>query len=398
MWSGKVASTVEAIISWEARRDRDPLPVKILMDYRPALRARTGVGEYMHELVRAYTAAHPDEVAIFTSSWKDRPQDGTAAALGARVIDTRVPVRVLNLLWHRAEWPPIERIAGGFDVVHAAHPLMIPSRSAARVVTVHDLFFLTNPDQTRAEIRRDYARLAAGHARRADAVITSSEHTKGLIVERFGVARDKVYTCPFGAPRWQTLGRRPNVPAGGYLLFVGTLEPRKNVGTLLDAYTLLVRDTPSAPRLVLAGAATPAAARWLARIADAPLAGRVEHRGYFPADAREALFAGARALIMPSLDEGFGIPALEAMSAGVPVIASNRGSLPEVVGDAGVLVDPTDTAALAAAMARVAADSEWAEALGRAGLARAAAFTWSSTAHVLRRAYIDAVARRRSGA
>jgi glycosyltransferase involved in cell wall biosynthesis len=377
---------------------RDRHLVKILMDYRPALRARTGVGEYMHELVRAYTAAHADRVTIFTSSWKDRPDAATAAVLGAQVVDRRVPVRVLNYLWHRLEWPAVERLAGDHDVVHAAHPLMIPSRSAARVVTVHDLFFLTSPEQTRAEIRRDYAALAAGHARRADAVITSSARTKALIVERLGVPSDRVYTCPFGAPRWERLGRAPNVPHDGYLLFVGTLEPRKNIGTLLDAYTRLVRDYPAAPRLVLAGAATPAAASWLTRITTAPLAGRVEHRGYFAAADREAMYAGARALVMPSLDEGFGIPALEAMSAGVPVIASNRGSLPEVVGNGGVLLDADDADAFAANMLRVATDQDWAAALAAAGIARAAAFTWSSTAHVLRQAYVDAVTRRRNAA
>lgn len=367
------------------------------MDYRPALRARTGVGEYMHELVRAYAAAHDDEVAIFTSSWKDRPAPDTGDVLHAEVIDRRVPVRVLNFLWHRCEWPPVERLAGPVDVVHAAHPLMIPSRRAARVVTVHDLFFLSSPEQTRAEVRRDYAALAGEHARRADAIITSSHHTKAQIVERFGVAPERIYTCPFGAPRWRTLGRAPNVPRNGYFLFVGTLEPRKNVGTLLDAYARVRERIPAAPRLVLAGGARPDASLWLARVAAPPLAGHVEHLGYFPAEKREELYAGARALLMPSFDEGFGIPALEAMSAGVPVIASNRGSLPEVIGDGGVLLDADDVEGLAAAMARVTGDDEWATALGRAGLARASAFQWPSTAAVLRQAYVDAVARRRNG-
>ena len=371
--------------------------VNILMDYRPALRARTGVGEYMHELVRAYTAAHADQVSVFTSSWKDRPAPDSSTVLHAAVVDRRVPVRMLNYLWHRFEWPPVEALAGAADVVHAAHPLMIPARSAARVVTVHDLFFLTHPEQTRAEIRRDYAALAGDHARRADAIITSSEHTKTRIVEQFGVPAEHVYTCPFGAPRWQILGRTPNVPSGGYLLFVGTLEPRKNIGTLLDAYTRLLETMPAAPRLLLAGGARPEATAWLTRIAAAPLAGHVEHVGYFAAERREAMYAGARALVIPSLDEGFGIPALEAMSAGVPVIASNRGSLPEVIGNGGVLLDAEDVDGFAAAMARVISDVRWAADLGRAGLARAAAFQWSSTAQVLRRAYVEAVARRQHG-
>ena len=129
--------------------------MRILVDYRAALRARTGVGDYIRSLVLAYTSRYADDVLLFSSSWKDRPAPGLGAALGGRVIDRRIPVRVLNFLWHRAEWPPVEAFAGAIDVAHAAHPLMIPSRRAARVVTIHDLDFLSHPERTRAEIRRD---------------------------------------------------------------------------------------------------------------------------------------------------------------------------------------------------------------------------------------------------
>jgi glycosyltransferase involved in cell wall biosynthesis len=369
--------------------------VRILVDYRPALRARTGVGEYVHEAVRAYTAAHDDDVAVFTSSWKDRPAPGTGAELGARVIDRRLPVGVLNYAWHRMAWPPVEMLAGRADVVHAAHPLLIPSRHAARVVTIHDLFFLSHPGQTHAEIRRDYAELAAGHARSADAIVTSSEYAKRLVIERFDVPPDRIHVCPFGAPAWNSLGRAPNVPADGYLLFVGTLMARKNINLLLDAYARLLRIIPSPPRLVLAGGVGADGRQSLARISRAPLEGHVDHLGYFARDRREALYAGARALILPSLDEGFGIPALEAMSAGVPVIASNRGSLPEVIGDGGVLLDANDVEGFVAAMERVTRDEAYAAEQGRAGLARARAFSWRSTAERLRQAYVDAAARRR---
>jgi glycosyltransferase involved in cell wall biosynthesis len=371
--------------------------VKILVDYRPALRARTGVGEYVHEIVRAYTAAYDDAVEVFTSSWKDRPAPETAATLGAGVVDRRIPVWLLNYLWHRVEWPPVETFSGPIDVVHAAHPLLIPARRAAQVVTIHDLFFLSNPEATHAEIRRDYAALAADHARRAHAVVTSTQYAKALVVERFGVPAGRVYACPFGAPVWRELGRTPNVPHDGYLLFLGTLSARKNVGTLLDAYTRLLMRMPNPPRLVLAGGAAPDAGPWLQRISSDPLTGRVERVGYVANDDRERLYAGARALLMPSLDEGFGIPALEAMSAGIPVIASNRGSLPEVIGDGGTLLEATDVDGFADAMERVVRDDAWAVEQGRAGLARAQAFSWLSTASRLRQAYTDAVARRRSG-
>jgi glycosyltransferase involved in cell wall biosynthesis len=366
----------------------------ILVDYRPALRQRTGVGEYVHQLIRAYAAAHVDTVLVFTSSWKDRPAPTLAKELGATVTDWRIPVRVLNLLWHRLGWPAVEMLAGPVDVVHAAHPLLIPARRAAQVVTIHDLFFMTSPSQTSAEVRRDYSSLAAAHARRAHAVITSTAYGKRIVSDRLGVPADRIYVCPPGAPSWQTLGRSPNVPRDGCLLFLGTLEPRKNIGALLDAYSMLVRRLPTAPPLVLAGRRTAAAHEWMARINQPPLAGRVRYVGYVADSDRERLYAGARVLVVPSLDEGFGLPALEAMSAGIPVVASNRGSLPEVLGDAGTFVDPADITGLADALERFVSDEAAATRAGAAGLVRAQAFTWDASVKTLHRAYLDAVARR----
>lgn len=369
--------------------------VRILVDYRPALRERTGIGEYIHQLVRAYTAAHPGEdVVLFTSSWKDRPAGSIAADMRAHVIDRRIPVRILNYLWHRLEWPVVERLAGPVDVAHSAHPLLMPARSAARVVTIHDLFFLSNRADTHAEIRRDYAALVQSHATRADAVITSTQYGRNQIVDRLGVTADRIYVCPPGAPGWQALGRGPNLPPDGCILFVGTLEPRKNVGTLLDAYERLVARRSATPRLVLAGRATPAASEWLARIDRPPLAGRVAHLGYVPDAHREELYSSARVLVLPSLDEGFGLPALEAMSAGVPVIVSSRGSLPEVVQDAGATFDPSDAGNLADAIERAVVDRQWAVRAAEAGLARARQFTWETSADTLHRAYREAVSRR----
>lgn len=374
--------------------------MRILVDYRPALRARTGVGEYIWQIVRAYTAVHRDQVTVFTSSWKDRPSPSTAAELGVRVVDRHVPVNLLNLLWHRLEWPPIEWLASGADVVHAAHPLLIPSRRAAQVVTIHDLFFLDHPERTQAEIKRDYAVLVASHARRADAVITSSMHTRRLINERLGVDLERIYCCPPGAPTWATIGRTPNVPRGGYILCLGTLEPRKNIGFLLDVFERLIERRRAAnapiPWLRMAGGATPDARDWLDRVSRPPLASHVEYLGYTPLEDRERLYAGARALVLPSLDEGFGLPALEAMSAGVPVIASKRGALPEIVAGGGTLLDPLDRDAWLDAIERVVDDDGWATAQGCAGLERAKAFTWPATVARLRDAYVDASGRRRA--
>lgn len=368
--------------------------MRILVDYRPALRARTGVGEYIHTLLRAYIATCHDEVTVFTSSWKDRPPPALAAELGARVVDRRVPVSVLNLLWHRAEWPPVEWLAPAADVVHAAHPLLIPTRGAAQVVTIHDLFFLSHPERTQAEIRRDYAALAGDHARRAHAVITSSQHTKALVSTTLGVAADRIYVCPPGKPVWRRLGAAPCARRDGYLLCLGTIEPRKNLGVLLDAYLRLLSRGGQVPRLVIAGGVAEGGQAWIDRVQDDPLRRHVSYRGYVAAEEREELFAGARALLLPSLDEGFGLTALEAMSAGVPVVASSRGSLPEVIGEGGVLLDPLDVDAWASAIERLGVDDGWALELAHAGLGRAQAFTWAQSSATLNQAYRDARARR----
>ena len=124
----------------------DAARVRILLDYRPALRQRTGVGQYVHELAAAMLPRlRPGEsLVLFSSSWKDRLEPHRLP--GASVVDVRVPVRVLNLAWHRLEWPPVERFAGAVDVAHSTHPLLLPSRHrAVKVVTVYDLDFLDHP-------------------------------------------------------------------------------------------------------------------------------------------------------------------------------------------------------------------------------------------------------------
>jgi glycosyltransferase involved in cell wall biosynthesis len=383
--------------------------VRVLIDYRPALRERSGSGEYTHQLVRALLALELTgggprtlDLTLFSSSWKDRLNPRPELA-GAAIVDRRVPVRVLNVAWHRLGWPPAEMLAGGaYDVVHSPHPLLMPARDAARVITIHDLNFLTHPERTRAEIRRDYPALARAHAHRADAVLVPSAYTAGEVERLLGVPRARIAVCPAGAPDWAP---RPQPPKDGYLLFFSTLEPRKNVGGLLDAYESLIAAAavgdaaqavprPRIPELVLAGKATDDARPWLDRIGRAPLRGAVRHIGYVDANDRRALYEGARLLVQPSFDEGFGMPVLEAMSLGVPVVAANRGSLPEVLGGAGLLVDPARPDDIAHAIVRLLDDEGLASACAANGIARARAFRWDETAGRVYDAYQAAIERR----
>ena len=380
--------------------------MRVLIDYRPALRERSGVGEYVHQLVRALlaafspgTATRPFDLTLFSSSWKDRLAH-EASIDGATIVDRRIPVRVMNLAWHRLGWPPIERLTKArFDVAHSPHPLLLPSRTAARVVTIHDLYFLTHPERARAEIRRDYPVLARRHAQQADRIIVPSQFTARDVEQRLEIPPERISVCRHGRPAWAP---RQAPPAnGGYVLFLGTLEPRKNVGGLLDAWERLAARRPGGgssgrmlPELVLAGKATEAAQPWLDRLARPPLAGLVRHVGYVDPARRRDLYAGARVLVQPSFEEGFGFPVLEAMTVGVPVVAASRGALPEVLGDAGLLVDPDNPDQIASAIARMLEDDELAAASVSKGLMRSRDFDWAHTAYGVYDAYQRAIQHR----
>jgi glycosyltransferase involved in cell wall biosynthesis len=367
--------------------------VRILLDYRPALTERTGVGEYTHEMAAALAALLPsaDRLTLFSSSWKDRLEPGRIP--GASVIDARVPVRVLNYAWHRLELPPVELLAGSIDIAHSSHPLLMPARRAARVVTIYDLFFLTDPAGTATEIRRDYPALAADHARRADAVVTISRYTSADVCSRLAVPSDRIVLCPPGAPDWP---RRTGLHQTGPILYIGSAERRKNLPGLLRAYAGLRSRWPDAPRLVLAGR-PPEPGSEVRRMLD-DLAGQVEHRGYVAAAERRRLYEEASMLVVPSLDEGFGMPALEAMTIGLPVVAASRGALPEVTGDAARLVDPLDDQAMANAMQQALTDRAGTLARIEHGFARAAGYSWRSSAARLLEMYQHLYARRQARA
>ncbi|MEO7270780.1 MAG: glycosyltransferase family 1 protein [Vicinamibacterales bacterium] len=366
--------------------------MRILLDYRPALAERTGVGEYTHEMAAALAGLLPerDRLTLFSSSWKDRL--GIGRVPGASVVDTRVPVRLLNFAWHRLERPPVELFAGPIDIAHSSHPLLMPARDAGRLVTIYDLFFLTDAAGTATEIRRDYPLLAGDHANRADAVVVISEYTAAAVTTRLGVPRERLVLCPPGAPDWP---RRGPWQPGGPILYLGSAERRKNVPALLRAYGRLRAQHQEAPPLILAGR-PPAAGSEVARLLEAPeLAGQVEHRGYVSEADRRRLFATAALLVVPSLDEGFGMPALEAMTIGLPVVAANRGALPEVTGDAAWLVDPLDDGGIAEGMRQVLSDTAATLTRIERGFTRAAAYSWRASAARLLEAYHHVHATRR---
>jgi glycosyltransferase involved in cell wall biosynthesis len=253
------------------------------------------------------------------------------------------------------------------------------------VLTVHDLSYLFFPQGFRALNRsylQTFTRLSVRRARR---VIAVSESTKRDLVEQYGLSPDKVDVVHNGVdPGFQPLPvgqvaafRREKGLPDRFILFVGTLEPRKNVVRLVEAYARLTKERP--PLMLVGGKG------WLydeifTRVEALGLSSEVRFVGYVPADALPLWYSAADLFVYPSLYEGFGLPPLEAMACGTAVISSTASSLPEVVGEAGLLIDPADTEALAKAMEQVLSDTEMRKQMQSAGLVQAQNFSWEKTA------------------
>jgi glycosyltransferase involved in cell wall biosynthesis len=353
------------------------------LDVRPTLSRPTGVGTYVLGLAEALPLLAPDDrFHYFSASVKER-YPARPWPPNVRLVDRRLPVRGLNAAWNRLAWPSLDRLVGtALDLVHSPTPLLIPSRKGKRVVTVHDLFFLKHPDMVEGEVRRDYVALVRDHVRRADGVLCVSEYTASEVRRLLEVPEEKIAVTPHGVdPFYRTVPtdeqvdealRRLRLPRGA-LLYVGSGEKRKNLVTLVMAYLTLARRR-RLPPLVLAGPGSDWA-QGGSRVGPQILA-----TGYLDKPDVRALMAASALLVLPSLEEGFGLPVVEAMAAGLPVVCSAGSALAEVAGDAACLVDARDPNGLAHTLERVLEDRALAQDLRRRGLERSLRFDWNDTA------------------
>ncbi|MEJ5254314.1 MAG: glycosyltransferase family 1 protein [Acidimicrobiales bacterium] len=294
--------------------------------------------------------------------------------------------------WHAMRWPKVERATGPVDVIHATG-MAVPPRSAPLVVTVHDLGFLHQPDHVTRHGLRFFRRAIDLTRREADLITAPSQATIDDCVAN-GFDPSRIRLVPWGIriePVERAEIERVRAARGldrPYVLWTGTIEPRKNLPMLLEAFDRMELEGLD---LVLAGPQG-----WNERL-DRLIGPRLRHRvralGFVaPADLR-ALYAGAEVFCLPSLREGFGLPVLEAMAQGTPVVTSAGTATEEVVGEAGLVVDPSDVDGLAHALERVVTDRSLADRLGALGRARAATFTWRRTAEALAAVYAEAAAR-----
>jgi glycosyltransferase involved in cell wall biosynthesis len=275
----------------------------------------------------------------------------------------------------RSLWPPRGAL------FHGLNQRLPRFHSGPAIATFHDLFVLTGEYST-PEFRARFAAQARDAAARADLIIAVSEFTRGQVISLLGVDPARVRVVHHGA---RTLAFPAGAGRQKVILNVGAIQKRKNIARLVEAFEAV----DPAWRLVLIGSGGYGAAEIYARIAASPAAQRISVLGYVTPEELAQWYARAMIFAFPSLDEGFGMPLLEAMAAGTPIVTSSRSALPEVAGEAALLADPQDTAALAHALQRLTEDEDLRARLSRLGVERARLFTWEKAVDETWSVYLD---------
>lgn len=364
--------------------------MKIGIEITPLTARPTGIGYYTRHLLEALSALpEAPELVGFASGMA--PPQLDRLSLPHRWLP--MPTRALYQLWNTIKWPRADQLLRGIQIYHGVNYVLPPLKKAAGVLTIHDLSFLIQPEWSSPKIVAPFCKAVTHHARKADRIIVPSEATKTDAMRLLHLPEEKLRVIPLaGDPTFvplcredaeKTLQEKLGI-SGDYFLCVGTLEPRKNLSTLLHAF--LKTDLPH--KLVFVGgqgwgdqllAEHPVSEKDLQRLV---FTGYLEDRSLFP-----ALYSRASAFLFPSWYEGFGLPLVEAMACACPVISSNSSSLPEVGGDAVLYAAPENEAAWTEAMERLAANPVLEEKLRKEGLERAQQFSWEKTGRATYRCY-----------
>ncbi|MCX7681930.1 MAG: glycosyltransferase family 4 protein [Anaerolineae bacterium] len=366
----------------------------IYLDISAAVHRRAGLGRYAESLTRALIDAHPSHYALFYNR-----ERGIVPLTGLE----RVPTRTVALgykLWRMLVWGgqlarlPFDRLVPAALLFHATEHLLPPLRAIPTVLTVHDLIFRHLPEYHKP-LNRWYLNLTMPlYCRRATHIITISEHTRRDLIaayllppEKITVVYEAAAPCFGPVPAAQVIAARARygLPER-YLLFVGTVEPRKNLVRLLRAFEALYAEGLT-EALVIVGRLGWLYGEFFAALERSPARKAVLRPGYVPDEHLVALYNGAQALVFPSLYEGFGLPVLEALACGTPVVASCSSSIPEIGGDAAYYFDPGNTEEMIAAIRRVLCDSALREEMRARGLLQAARFSWARAAAETRAVY-----------
>ena len=371
--------------------------MRIGIDYTAAVRQGAGIGRYTRELVRALAELDQGhDYVLFAATGGQRPADaGWPSSFQMR--SAPLSDRALAILWHRLQLPLwVELVTGPVDIFHSPDFVLPPVRRAKTLVTVHDLSFIRYPQCADAGLRAYLNKVVPRSVHRADLVLADSQSTKDDLVELLGVKPARIEVVYPGVEErfhpiedqahLEGVRKQYNLPPR-FILGLGTLQPRKNFVRLIEAFADLrsfdVAQDKSAIcdlHLVIVGGKG-----WLyedifAAVEQLGLEEKVIFPGFVADEHLPALYNLADLFVFPSFYEGFGLPPLEALACGRPVITSDASSLPEVVGEAGLMVEATDTGALAEAMKRVLEDNALQEEMTARGLEQAKKFTWEKAA------------------
>ena len=370
-------------------------PPTVAVDLRALVPEATGIGVYTRDLLAALTAGGGGRTRYLGLVHRPLRDPAAMAALG---IEVEVEPAPLGVLWQQLTVP--RRLArGGVDLFWSPLNTLPVRCPVPAVVTVHDLTAVLFPEAHTARVRWSILPFLARSLERAARVVAVSRATADDLAFHFPEARAKVRVVANGVdPRYRPAApeevariRRELGMPEGWVLYVGTLEPRKNVGTLLRAWEGLKAEDEDFPPLVVAGGTgwkSRAVAKRLGELAPWGL----RHLGRVDDGRLLALYQGARAFAYPALYEGFGLPVLEAMACRVPVVTSDTSSLPEVAGDAALLVDPRDAGALVAALRRLVREPALAAELAGRGEERARRFTWARAAAAMEEVFAESLA------
>jgi glycosyltransferase involved in cell wall biosynthesis len=356
--------------------------MRVVVDVTPLALPRTGIGNYILAMLRGLTEAGPDDEIVAFSAVAPPGRRRIQQALDGVSVERRLILVPPKSHYWRTGWSrlgrgPVEWLAGPLDVFHFSDWMYPPQRGGVRATTIHDLFPLRHPEWVHPQTYRMHSRKYAHAARTCDLIVVNSEFTTGEVVELLDFPRERICLAYPGVG--PLLG--PDGPArdlgGPYVLTVATLERRKNLETLLEAMAI-VRGRHPELRLAVVGAEG-----WQAPNLDAE---GVVPLGYVDDAALAALYRGARLFVYPSRFEGFGMPIVEAMACGTPVVASAHPSMDEASGEAALRADPDGAEAMADAIDRALAD----ETLRRRGLEHAARFTARAQGEAVLGAYAAA--------
>jgi glycosyltransferase involved in cell wall biosynthesis len=356
--------------------------MKIALDVSALHDARTGIGVVTHELLTRL-AGRPDlDIVAYAASWRGRDDLAGLVPSGVGVARRPMAARPLRAAWRRTDLPPLEWWTGPVDAVLGTNFVVPPTRRAARVALVHDLTAWRFPELCTDDTRQ-YPDLVGRALRGRAHAVTPTQAVADELVDLVGVAPDRVHPVHWAAtPTEGGDAERGRAVAGAdrYVLSLGTIEPRKDHALLVRAFDVAAGDDP-ALRLVVAGPDGWGVERYSAAVAAARHRDRVVRLGWVDDRTRADLLAGAAAFAYPSIYEGFGLPALEALAAGVPVVATRTPALVEVLGEAADLVAQGDARGLADALAgAVALDGDDRRARASRGRHRASSFSWDRAA------------------